>query len=127
MIEGSGGDPSYTPLQTALYTLLAAVAGGLGYITRSMQHGLRPGLMRTLVEAGSAGFVGVMTLWACEATGMPQNWTGVTVGVLGWLGSSASIQLLEKLVYKNIGLPPRPTDPGAGGTHSQGGQGSSTP
>lgn len=97
-------EPGYTTLQTALYTLLAMIAGALGYVTRTMQNGLKPGIARVLVEASSAGFVGVLTLWACEAMGLSQSWTGVTVGVLGWLGSSASIQLLEKLVYRHIGI-----------------------
>jgi hypothetical protein len=91
-------------LQAAAYSFFAAVAGVLGYIMRTMDSGARLSGWRALVEGSSAGFVGLLAMWLCQSAGLSQQWTAVTVGVCGWLGASASIQVLQRLVWNKLGL-----------------------
>lgn len=111
MIEGGG--PGAGWLQAAAYSFFAAVAGVLGYVMRTMDAGARLSGWRALVEGSSAGFVGLLAMWLCQAAGLSQQWTAVTVGVCGWLGASASIVMLQRLVWSKLGLTRRRDDESA--------------
>jgi hypothetical protein len=102
MIEAGGPDPGWW--QAAAYSFFAATAGVLGYVMRTMDNGARPSFWRAVVEGTSAGFVGLLAMWLCQAAGLSQQWTAVTVGVCGWLGATASIQMLQRFVWAKFGL-----------------------
>jgi hypothetical protein len=88
-----------------LYALLAALGGFLGYVMRSLDSKTHPvSYRRASVEGLAAGFVGLLVMLVCSATNMSEQWTGVIVGVAGWLGANASIRMLEKLVFKKLGI-----------------------
>nr|DAF45680.1 MAG TPA: holin [Siphoviridae sp. ctJ7x27] len=77
----------------------------MGYLMRTIDKEDHPILWgRAVIEAIAAGFVGVLVLFVCLALNLSQQWTGVIVGVSGWLGANASIRLLERVVYKKIGM-----------------------
>jgi hypothetical protein len=97
-------DPRWPLVRGAAFTLLASIAGTLGFVMRQMHAGERVGLCRTLIEGASAGFVGLMMMYACHAMGVSDDWTAVTVGVSGWLGAAASIQMIQRFVWQRIGL-----------------------
>lgn len=73
---------------------------------------------RACIEGLAAGFVGLLVMLICNAMSLSDQWTGVIVGVSGWLGANASIRMLEKLVFKKLGLtgssdaPAAPDKPG---------------
>ncbi len=96
--------PNYGWLQACFYFAFAAVAGALGYVLRTMDAGAKVSYLRAIVEALSAGLVGLFAMWICQAFGLSQQWTAVTVGVSGWLGATASIQVLQRVVWKKLGL-----------------------
>lgn len=91
---------------TMLYAAFASVGGALGYIMRTLDQGLRVSRWRVVVETTAAGFVGVLVMLICQATNLSPQWTGVTVGVCGWLGATSSIRMLERVVSRKIGATP---------------------
>lgn len=91
-------------LEIFIYAGFAGLAGLLGHTLRTLESGGRLTLLRTAAEVAGAGFTGVLTLLACTALGVDTLWTGVTVGTMSWLGSNASIRVLEKFVYKQLGI-----------------------
>lgn len=91
-------------LESLFYVALAGIGGALGEVSRSVQVDKRPSFWRVLLQASGAAFVGLLVLWMCQATGLPNKWTGVVVGVCGWMGSEATIRLLEKVVFKKLGV-----------------------
>jgi hypothetical protein len=92
---------------TICYASFAAFAGGLGYVLRSMEANQPVSLTRIVVEALAAGLVGLLAMWICQAVHLSMQWTAVTVGVCGWLGANASIQVLQRIVWKKLGLSPQ--------------------
>lgn len=92
-------------LMIVVYAGFAAIGGFMGYLMRTIDKEDHPiSWGRAVIEAIAAGFVGVLVLFVCLALNLSQQWTGVIVGVSGWLGANASIRLLERVVYKKIGM-----------------------
>lgn len=90
--------------QLLLYPVFAAFGGFLGYVLRAMDAGTKVSMWRAVIEAAAAGFVGVLVMLACEAMHLSAQWTGVMVGVCGWLGATASIRMLERVVRRKLGV-----------------------
>lgn len=86
------------------YALFAALGGTMGYVMRTVDSNQKVSLMRAAMEGFGAGFVGFLVLLACQATELTEAWTGVIVGVSGWLGANVTIRLLEKLVRRKLGV-----------------------
>lgn len=95
--------------KTTAFVTLAAMAGGLGYVTRVLDNDERVRAGRTVIEVMSAAFVGLLFKLVCDEVGLSDRWTGVVVGLAGWLGASASVRMLENLVYDKLGLKEKPT------------------
>lgn len=91
-------------LQMTAYASFAAFGGFMGHLLRTMENGDRLKWGRAFLESGSAAFVGVLVLLMCQAMDMTQEWTGVIVGVSGWLGANATIRILESVVRKRLGI-----------------------
>jgi hypothetical protein len=91
-------------VQNAFYALLAAAGGAFGYVMRAMEANNPIMFWRVVVEAGGAAFVGVLVAFTCHALNLNQEWTGVIVGICGWLGANATIRMLEKVVDKKLGI-----------------------
>ena len=97
-------------LKGAALAAFAAVAGFLGYVLRMLDAHTSVSYARAFIEAGSSALVGLLTMWVCEALGLSTQWTAVSVGISGWLGANASIQVLQRLVWSKLGLNPRSND-----------------
>lgn len=96
--------PWHEWFRVAAYVLLASVAGGLGHIVRRMDKDKPVRWRYVLVQAASAGLAGLFTYWICDALGVGHQWTGISVGICGWMGASASIEVLQKLVWDKLGI-----------------------
>ena len=82
----------------------AAIGGLLAYVLRELNNGTTPTFLRAIVEALSSGFVGLLAMMACKALGLDWWWSGVIVGVFGWLGAESSIMLLIRVVRNRLGI-----------------------
>ena len=91
-------------VKVTLYAAFAAFGGVMGHLVRSINNDQKISIGRAIVEGCSAGFVGILVLFACQASNLSEQWTGVIVGVCGWLGASATIAMLETLVRKRLGI-----------------------
>ena len=91
-------------MKTILYAALAAFGGFFGHVMRDLDKSTPISYGRACLEGLAAGFVGLLVMLMCNATNMSDQWTGVVVGVSGWLGANASIGMLEKLVFKKLGI-----------------------
>lgn len=102
-------------MRAAAYTLFAAFGGVMGHLMRMIDKKESISWGRALVEGFAAGFVGLIVLFICGAMKLGEQWTGVIVGVSGWLGANATIRMLEGLVRKKLGIEnqsaPAPQDP----------------
>jgi hypothetical protein len=88
---------------TLLYAAFAGFGGAMGYVMRSLHANEKVLLWRVVAEGSAAGFVGVIMLFLCQAMGLSAEWTGVVVGVGGWMGATSSIRMLEGVVSRKLG------------------------
>lgn len=91
-------------IRTAIFVAFATVGGLLSYLMRTLNKAEKPILSRSLIEGLSSGFVGLIAMLMCKALGLSWEWSGVVVGVFGWLGAETSIVMLSKAVRKKLGI-----------------------
>lgn len=89
------------------YFSFASFGGLLGHLMRLTESGQKPNWQVLIVESVSAGFVGLLALFLCRALGLSGEWSGVVVGMSGWMGATTTVTLLEVLVFKKLGLRPK--------------------
>lgn len=91
-------------IKMTAYGLFAALGGVMGHAMRVIDSKEKLRLGPAALEGFAAGFVGVLVLMVCSAMNLSEQWTGVIVGVSGWLGARATIKMLETLVYERLGI-----------------------
>lgn len=87
-----------------LYSCFAALGGLLGHLFRSLDNGRKVSLYESCVRSVGAAFSGFLVFLMCNAWGIDEAWTGVVVGVFGWLGADVTIVFLERIVFEKFGL-----------------------
>lgn len=95
---------AYEWIQTALWAGFAFFGGSMGYIMRRIEKSEKVIWLRVVVEGAAASFTGILVLFVCQQMQLSLQWTGVAVGVCGWLGASWTIGALEKLLSKKLGI-----------------------
>lgn len=86
------------------YSSFAALGGMLGHMVRTLDKQKKINFGRAALEGIAAGFVGLLMLFTCEAMAMSKQWTGVIVGLSGWIGPSATMRILELIVRRRLGV-----------------------
>lgn len=87
-----------------LYLVFAAFAGLLGHLMRKVRAKEKISWFVATLEALASGFVGIMSLLFCSVMNLNEAWTGLVVGVMGWLGANATMSILELAIYRRLGL-----------------------
>lgn len=91
-------------IRSTAYTVFAAFGGVMGHVMRTIDKKEKVNPLRAVMEGLAAGFVGLLVLLTCQAMHLGEQWTGVIVGVSGWLGANATIRMLEGIVRKKLGI-----------------------
>lgn len=86
------------------YTVLAAVGGLLGYVVRQQESKETFSWSKALVQTAGSGFVGLLVAMLCTAMGIEGLWLGPIVGVFGWMGAAATMDIVSKLSLGKLGL-----------------------
>lgn len=100
-------DPSNDPnwwIRFAGYGMFAFVGGIIGHLLRTMDADQPIRWSRAFAQGLGSGFTGILVLLLCQAMNLSEQWTGLVVGVCGWLGASVTMVLLEKSVLKRLGI-----------------------
>lgn len=97
-------DPNNEWFKLGAYAALAAVGGMLGSVMRTIDDRKKITWWIVFAQGAAAAFVGCLTYFLCVALELSQAWTGITVGVLGWLGANATIGVLSKIVFNKLGI-----------------------
>jgi len=90
------------------YSLLASIGGIIGYLMRKIDASEKISWSQAALQFIGAGFVGFLVLLTCQEFNFSMQWTGVIVGVFGWLGANVTIRVLEKIVLKKLGVEKKP-------------------
>lgn len=91
-------------LESLLFGTFAGMGGLLAYVMRSLDAGEKPKWLNLIVEGLASAFVGMVALLACKAMGLDWRWSGVIVGLFGWMGAKASIVVISKIVHSKLGI-----------------------
>lgn len=84
-------------------TFLGGIGGLLAYAVQTQEKG-EPFLWRkAIVQFASSAFVGFIVYSLCQALGINGLWLGPIVGVFGWLGATATIQVAKRFVFNKLG------------------------
>lgn len=91
-------------IKAALYSAFAAFGGLMGHLFRSLDGAAPVTLYASCVKSLGAAFAGFLVFLLCNVLQLSEQWTGVIVGVFGWLGADVTIMVLEKQVLKKLGI-----------------------
>jgi LydA holin phage, holin superfamily III len=97
-------------IKDAIYGLFAMFGGMMGHLMRTIDRRRKINWCRAVLEGCSAGFGGLLILMVCQEINLSEQWTGVIVGVSGWLGSNATIRMLESILLKKLGISEQPSE-----------------
>lgn len=86
------------------FTILAAIGGAIGHLFRIFENGHKFSLTIFIVKTLSAAFTGCLMYLLCIALNFSPVWTGICVGVFGWLGADATIKVLKSFVYNMLNV-----------------------
>lgn len=85
-------------------TVLAGLGGLLAYAVKT-QEKAEPFLWRkALVQFASSAFVGYLIYGVCLHLGVDGLLLGPICGVFGWLGATATFQVIKRFAFDKLGI-----------------------
>ena len=89
-------------LSTVLFILLACAGGMLGAVVRMVDGKEKINWFIVTIETAASGFSGFIVMLLCQQLTLNLQWTGIIVGVCGWVGGRTTMLWLEKRVRKVV-------------------------
>lgn len=91
-------------MRAGLLLLVSVMGAALGYVSR--QWGLQKTIKwsRFLFSIFAAIFMLILLRTACNLLGLSYEWTLLIVGLFSWLGTEVTVSVLERIVYRKLGL-----------------------
>lgn len=89
--------------ESAGLTILGGIGGLLAYAVQTQEKGEHFLWRKAIVQFASSAFVGFIVYSLCQALGINGLWLGPIVGVFGWLGATATIQVAKRFVFNKLG------------------------
>lgn len=86
------------------YTILASIGGFIAYAISRQETSKKFVLKDAVVQSAGSGFVGLLVAMLCIAMGVEPLWIGPISGLFGWLGATATIQILKRFVYDKLSI-----------------------
>lgn len=93
-----------TIIETILFAIFAGAGGMLSYLLKSISRNEQPKVTRATIEAMSSAFVGLIAMLACKAMDIDVYWSGVIVGVFGWIGAETSMLVFTRIAKNKLGV-----------------------
>lgn len=95
----------YSPLVIAFYMAIGALGGLVNKLQRwtggEPPHCWKCALARLATELITSGFIGLLTLFACDELGISRNWTAICTATAGHMGCRA-IFIIERALVKRL-------------------------
>lgn len=86
-------------IKAIAFTAFAIIAGFLGHMMRTFDKGEKFSWTITTIKTLGAGLTGFLMYLLCIALNFNDIWSGIIVGVFGWLGADTTISVLKGFVY----------------------------
>ncbi|MBS3953626.1 MAG: phage holin family protein [Methylomicrobium sp.] len=92
-------DPLSYEVLTYGWVVLISLWGGVTNYARRLKNGRAPSIAEFIGDISISGFVGVITFFLCESSGIDKMLSAAMIGVSAHMGSR-SLFALENIVYK---------------------------
>lgn len=87
-----------------IYAAFAGIGGFLAHIVKCLENNSPISWLKCIVAAFASGFVGILMVLLCTILKLDMAWTGLLVGMSGWIGAEATIQLISAIVRRKLGV-----------------------
>jgi len=98
-------DPTNYSFVTYIWVIALSVWGGVTHNIRKIRKGViqRFSLSALVGDIAISGFIGVLTFWLCEASGLSQLWSAFLIGITSHMGTRG-LMALEDIAAKKMGV-----------------------
>lgn len=90
--------------RSLFYTSIAGIGGALGYIYRETRAGRAIRFARVLLSAALAAFIGFHMIMVYQSMGLSEEMIGALNGLTAILGVEFALFVLEKTIFKHLGI-----------------------
>lgn len=91
-------------IKLLILLIVSTLGASLGYISRQWGVDKTIRISRLIFSVFAAIFMTVLLKTACDVLELNYQWTLIIIGLFSWLGTDVTVTLLERIVYRKLGL-----------------------